>query len=58
MKLNDDEAFKKLKKVSDLYELYFELSKFEFKNSPHKNAAKKFFQIRAETINKLLTDKK
>ena len=54
MKLNDEEVIRKLKKVAELYELYFELSKFEFKNSSYKNAAKKFFQKREENIKKLL----
>lgn len=43
MKINSEEAIARLKKTAELRELYFELSKFEFKNSTHKNAAKVYF---------------
>lgn len=43
MKIYSEEAIVRLKKTAELRELYFELSKFEFTISTHKNAAKIYF---------------
>lgn len=55
MKINSKEAIDRLKRTAELYELYFDLSRFKFINSSQKNAAETYFSETmksAEELNK------
>lgn len=50
MKINSKEAVAKLKTTAALHELYFELSKFEFKDPARQNAAKTYYSKINESL--------
>ena len=52
--ISSETAFQRLQKTADLYELYFELSKFEFADKKRKNHATVFFEKRRKTIEELI----